>query len=72
MAKGAFESEGVVLGGARELSEGWFFPCVTKGVGIFAGVIVHKATCPMAAPPLAIQTIAMRASQTNALPPTLA
>ena len=26
VAKGAFESEGVVLGGARELSEGWFFP----------------------------------------------
>lgn len=45
VAIGAFESEGVVLGGARELSEGWFFPCVTKGVQIFAGVIVNKATC---------------------------
>ena len=45
VAKGAFESDAVVLGGARELSEGWFFPCVTKGVQTFAGVIVNKATC---------------------------
>jgi hypothetical protein len=45
VAKGAFESDGVVLGGARELSQGWFFPCVTMGVQIFAGVIVNKATC---------------------------
>jgi hypothetical protein len=44
VAKGAFTSNGVVLGGARELSEGWFFPCVTKGVQIYAGVIVNKAT----------------------------
>ena len=45
VAKGAFEPDGVVLGGARELSEGWFFPCVTKGVQVFAGVIVNKTTC---------------------------
>lgn len=44
VAKGAFESDDVVLGGARELSDGWFFPCVTKGVQIFTGVIVNKAT----------------------------
>jgi hypothetical protein len=43
-AKGALESEGVVFGGCRELNEGWFFPCVTKGAQIFAGVIVNKAT----------------------------
>jgi len=29
-AKGAFESDGVVVGVARELSEGWLFPCVTE------------------------------------------
>jgi hypothetical protein len=45
VANGAFESDGAVLGGARELSGGWFFPCVTKGVEVFAGVIVNKATC---------------------------
>jgi hypothetical protein len=43
-AIGAFESEGVVLGVACELNAGWFFPCVTKGVQIFAGAIVNKAT----------------------------
>jgi hypothetical protein len=45
VAKGAFESKGVVLGCARELSQGWSFPCVTKGIQIFAGVIVNMATC---------------------------
>lgn len=44
VAKAAFKSNGVVLGSAHELSEGWFFPCVTKGVQMFAGVIVNKAT----------------------------
>jgi hypothetical protein len=44
MAGAAFESEDVVLGGARELSEGWYFPCVTKGSEAFCGVIVNKGT----------------------------
>jgi hypothetical protein len=44
MAEGAFEFEKVVLGGARELNDGWFFPCVTKGTQIFTGVTVNKKT----------------------------
>jgi hypothetical protein len=44
MAKGEFEAEEVVLGGARELNDGWFFPCVTKGTQLFTGVIVNKKT----------------------------
>jgi hypothetical protein len=45
VAKGAFDSDGeVVLGGGRELSEGWFFPCVTKGAQICVGVVVNKGT----------------------------
>jgi hypothetical protein len=44
MAKGAFEAEEVVLGGARELNDGWFFPCVAKGTQLFTGVIVNKKT----------------------------
>ena len=44
VAKGAFEAEEVVLGGARELNDGWFFPCVTKGTQLFTGVIVNKKT----------------------------
>jgi hypothetical protein len=45
VAEGAFESHGqVVLGGGRELNAGWFFPCVTKGAQLYAGVIVNKAS----------------------------
>jgi hypothetical protein len=44
LASGAFKSERVVLGSARELNEGWFFPCVSKGVDFFEGVIVNKMT----------------------------
>jgi hypothetical protein len=44
VAKGAFETEEVVLGGARKLNDGWFFPCVTKGNKLVAGVIVNKKT----------------------------
>jgi len=32
-----------VLGVARELEQGWYFPCVMKVVDTFAGVIVNKA-----------------------------
>jgi len=31
VAKGAFEAEEVVLGGARELNDGWFFPLCDEG-----------------------------------------
>lgn len=44
MAEGAFEAEEVVLGGARELNDGWFFPCVTKGTQFLTGVIVNRTT----------------------------
>ena len=44
MAEGAFEAREVVLGGARELNDGWFFPCVTKGPQLCTGVIVNKNT----------------------------
>jgi hypothetical protein len=44
IALGAFESKGVVLGGCRELNDGWFFPCVTKRTEMYCGVIVNKAT----------------------------
>jgi hypothetical protein len=40
----AFDSDDVVLGGARELNEGWFFPCVAKESHLFTGVIVNKET----------------------------
>lgn len=58
IANGAFESDGVVLGGARELSEGWFFPCVTKGIQTVVGVIVNKATSR----PLLVRTYSPLAS----------
>jgi hypothetical protein len=44
VAQGAFEAEEVVLGGVRELNDGWFFPCVTKGTQLFTGVIVNRKT----------------------------
>ena len=31
VAKGAFETDEVVLDSARELNDGWFFPCIMKG-----------------------------------------
>jgi hypothetical protein len=40
----AFDSDDVVLGDARELVEGWFFPCVAKVSQLFAAVIVNKET----------------------------
>jgi hypothetical protein len=43
-AEGAFEGKEVVLGGVRELNDGWFFSCVTKGTQLFTGVIVNKKT----------------------------
>jgi hypothetical protein len=42
VAKGAFEADEVVLGGAREFNDGWFFPCVTKEIQHVSGVIVNK------------------------------
>lgn len=33
-----------VLGAARELEQGWFFPCITKGIRVFDGVVVNKTT----------------------------
>lgn len=42
VALGAFEADKVVLGGARELKDGWFYPCVSKGTDLFAGVVVNK------------------------------
>jgi hypothetical protein len=50
VATGAFDSERVVLGSARELNERWFFPCVSKGVDLFEGVIVNKMTGRTLAP----------------------
>jgi hypothetical protein len=44
LAEAAFESDEVVLGAARELDEGWFFPCIAKRSELFAGVIVNKET----------------------------
>lgn len=40
----AFDTQQVVLGGVRELNDGWFFPGVTKGPELFTGVIVNKQT----------------------------
>ncbi|ART69877.1 hypothetical protein BTO20_15975 [Mycobacterium dioxanotrophicus] len=44
LAIAAFDAQQVVLGGARELNDGWFFPSVTKGPDLFTGVIVNKRT----------------------------
>lgn len=44
IANRAWESDEVVLGTARELSQGWLFPGVTKGHQVHASVIVNKAT----------------------------
>jgi hypothetical protein len=44
LGKAAFDSDDVVLGNARELVEGWFFPCTAKRSQLFTGVIVNKET----------------------------
>ena len=44
LAIGAFDAQQVVLGGARELTDGWFFPAVAKGRDLYTGVIVNKET----------------------------
>ncbi|MBB3751597.1 hypothetical protein FHT44_004092 [Mycolicibacterium sp. BK634] len=44
LGEGAFDDGEVVLGEARELNDGWFFPCVTKGFTLHTGVIVNKET----------------------------
>jgi hypothetical protein len=44
LAKAAFESDDVVLGDARELDDGWFFPCIAKSSRVFTSVIVNKQT----------------------------
>jgi hypothetical protein len=44
LAEAAFEFDEVVLGAARELDQGWFFPCIAKRSRLFAGVIVNKET----------------------------
>jgi hypothetical protein len=44
LGKAAFDSDDVVLGDARELNEGWFFPCIAKRSDLFTGVIVNKET----------------------------
>jgi hypothetical protein len=44
LGKAGFDSDDVVLGGARELTDGWFFPCISKRSRLFTGVIVNKET----------------------------
>jgi hypothetical protein len=44
IARTALPPGGAVLGPARELDQGWFFPYVTKDHDAFDGVIVHKKT----------------------------
>jgi hypothetical protein len=45
LGEAAFEAKDVVLGAARELNDGWFFPCVTKGeFQYYTGLIVNKKT----------------------------
>lgn len=44
LAEGAFDAGDVVLGPARELNEGWYFPCVAKGPRPLSNVIVNKRT----------------------------
>lgn len=43
-AENALDTSEVVFGGAVELAQGWFFPCVTKQADIYHGVIVNKTT----------------------------
>jgi hypothetical protein len=44
LGNAAFDSDDVVLGDARELNEGWFFPCIAKRSRLFTGVVVNKET----------------------------
>jgi hypothetical protein len=44
LGKAAFEQDAVVLGDARELNEGWFFPVIAKRLRIYTAVVVNKAT----------------------------
>jgi hypothetical protein len=44
LGKAEFEPDDVVLGEAKELAEGWFFPCIAKASRVFTGVIVNKET----------------------------
>lgn len=47
LAKADFEADGTevaVLGNARELELGWFFPVITKERDIYSSVIVDKGT----------------------------
>ena len=46
LGKAALESDDddVVLGDARELNEGWYFPCIAKRSRVFTGVIINKET----------------------------
>ncbi len=44
VANEAFDTKRAVLGAARELNQGWYFPCVTTGTDVFDGVIVNKVT----------------------------
>jgi len=44
LAKVALESDEVVLGDARELREGWFFPCIAKKNRLLVGVVINKTT----------------------------
>ena len=44
LASAAFESDDVVLGSARQLNQGFFFPAVAKRVDVFSGVIINKET----------------------------
>lgn len=44
VAEGAIDDGDVVLGEARELNDGWFFPRLTTGFQYYGGVIVNKKT----------------------------
>lgn len=44
VAQDAVDAGSVVLGPVRELTDGWFFPCVTKGADFLDGVVVNKTT----------------------------
>ena len=44
LGEGAFDAGDVVLGPARELNEGWLYPCVAKGPRPVSSVTVNKRT----------------------------
>jgi hypothetical protein len=44
LGRAAFANDEVVLGDARELAEGWFFPCIAKTSRLFTAVIINKQT----------------------------